>query len=687
MKQIRLGFILLLSLSFLSGCDGNGGVKNPPTFVDMYLDDEEAVVPSEAALADPRRDQRIEYDESIYSEKDFNVVVTTNGVNYDLLYSVELNDSLLGPCVYTDQSELYHATSTIKIEADQSYTTEVSLTIPGSYEHDTYLSDRTIFLTKILFSRDTVNGTFPADIPENTTKVLNFEVHAVNYFDAELGYDVAMTDGLINVVIKPGTTEYTTAQTAAKTAFVIPNTINGYGIGRIYLQDLSWITSLTIGGASEDVFILGEFPLLTTMAISGLNFVPPLIDPVYKHLTINGEFSLLTSIAAENCSGYHFFLSKNTVVENENYTTFRNEHSTTLYSFPELALLTIDSSALNIFQVGSDSLGYPFPKLATLTVTDSTISNFYFGSETNDFTKLASISANNSRFGDIKIRGSKIETESPALLNLTSGWYDYIEIRGSIIGGLDLSDSTIKLLDLYGGTVHPSVFASLILDGVVFEPFSPSIRIQGDHPDLTTIDLNNLTPTGINIGLDTNTFASLETIDLSNITASYIYVGQRETAFPSLTEFNIDHVTLSNDFRIGDEGSTFPLLEELLITNSSFANIKIGRIGDHFATLELIYFNNITLTGELNIAMIDSPILETIVLIDVTANSLSIMPILQTGDTFAAYIDNLNLSANPYFYTSCGHIYLVEEDVTTWEYYFAVQALGITMSTGAYNLV
>jgi hypothetical protein len=29
-------------------------------------------------------------------------------------------------------------------------------------------------------------------------------VHAVNYFDAELGYQVELTDGLIDVVIKTG---------------------------------------------------------------------------------------------------------------------------------------------------------------------------------------------------------------------------------------------------------------------------------------------------------------------------------------------------------------------------------------------------------------------------------------------------------------------------------------------------
>jgi hypothetical protein len=82
----------------------------------------------------------------------FTVVVETNGLNYDFaLIASSLNDSLLGPCVYTDQSKPTTPHSSIKVEADDSYTTTVSLTIPGSTEHDTYLSDRTISLTKILF--------------------------------------------------------------------------------------------------------------------------------------------------------------------------------------------------------------------------------------------------------------------------------------------------------------------------------------------------------------------------------------------------------------------------------------------------------------------------------------------------------------------------------------------------------
>ena len=44
MKQMRFGFAVLLSISFLAGCSG-AAVDDPPEFFEMYLDDEEVVVP------------------------------------------------------------------------------------------------------------------------------------------------------------------------------------------------------------------------------------------------------------------------------------------------------------------------------------------------------------------------------------------------------------------------------------------------------------------------------------------------------------------------------------------------------------------------------------------------------------------------------------------------------------------
>lgn len=684
MKNSRYWLTFLLCFPLLAGC-GSGTIDDPPEFVEMRLEDDKVVV-STSLSAKNHLKMLGEYDEDIYSHMAFTVVVETSGLNYDLLYSVELNDSLLGPCVYTDQSDTYHAASNITVEADQSYTTTVSLTIPGSTVHDTYLSDRTITLTKILFSRDTVDGTFPADIPENATKVLNFQVHAVDYLDSDLGYQVQMTDGLIDVVIKPDTPEYTSAETAGETDFVIPAEINGYAIRSVFLQDLDWITSLTINGASEDVFILGEFPLLTTMAISGLLYEPPALDPLRKHLTINGRFDLLTTITIEDCDGYNLFLAENTFVENDDYDTYKTTPGGTLYDFPELATLTINDSSLNWVWIGYDNLGYPFPKLATLSGSNFHAGEIFFGKEANAFTKLTSFEIDEGIIGNIHIAGNKPESETPALLSLTEGTYDYIDVKGSLVGNLDLTGSTVKTVQFHGGTTYPSALASFVLDGVTFGDFSPSIVIDDHHPNLTTIELRNMpTLNVITIGTDVDEFDNLETIACSHIAANSIHIGLRETEFPKLTELSFDDVALTGDLRIGDEGSTFPLLEEITITNSSFANLRISRLGDYFATLGLIYLNDVTMTGACEINYIHAPYLETVVLIDVAAASLIVAPLLDETETYAVYIDGLDLDNNPNFNSDCGHIYLNLVDVTSWEYYTAVNALGIPMSTGTYS--
>ncbi len=350
-------------------------------------------------------------------------------------------------------------------------------------------------------------------------------------------------------------------------------------------------------------------------------------------------------------------------------------------------MITINNSNLNIFQIGRDFREYPFPKLTVMSITDSVIGSFLFGEEGNDFPKLAAINVNNTIMSDIDIHGSKPEPETPAYLNLTSGQYEYIEIKGSIIGSIDLSGSSVKSLEIYGGTTYPSALNSLILDGITFEAFYPSIRIQDDHPNMTMIELVNLSLSAIVIGTDTDTFAALESIDISNVSATSIQIGQRTTSFPVLTELTVNSTTVLGDLRIGDESSTFPLLEELYVTNSTFTNLKIGRFNDEFAVLNLIYLENITLSGELIIASIVAPELAIIVLNDITTSSLSVSPTLPITETYVVYIDNLILSSTLYFNPSCNHIYLVESDVTTWGYYATVNALGIAMSTGTYAVV
>lgn len=156
-----------IPLLALSGCN-QAAVKNPPRFVEMYLHEEQSSISQQHSRIQTPKLVQTEHDGQVFSHQDFFIAIITNGTNYDLLYSVELVDSLLGTCIYTNQSLQYKADATITVESNSTYTTEVLLTIPGSTSHTSYLSERTITLTKILFSRDNVNGTFAAEIPSNT---------------------------------------------------------------------------------------------------------------------------------------------------------------------------------------------------------------------------------------------------------------------------------------------------------------------------------------------------------------------------------------------------------------------------------------------------------------------------------------------------------------------------------------
>jgi len=68
-------------------------------------------------------------------------------------------------------------------------------------------------ITKILFSRDTVDGTFPADIPENSTTALYFQIHALNYLDTELGLPLSVDGDHVNIILDPDSSFYDDAET------------------------------------------------------------------------------------------------------------------------------------------------------------------------------------------------------------------------------------------------------------------------------------------------------------------------------------------------------------------------------------------------------------------------------------------------------------------------------------------
>jgi hypothetical protein len=123
----------------------------------------------------------------------------------------------------------------------------------------------------------------------------------------------------------------------------------------------------------------------------------------------------------------------------------------------------------------------------------------------------------------------------------------------------------------------------------------------------------------VEIGSNVNAFTNLETISFSNTEVGYIRIGGGASTFPKLAMLSFDGLTLTGDICIGQGGDSFALLEEITITNSSLVNIRFHNIGED---VKAIYVNNVTLEGEFYIAYTDSPSLETIVLINLTAESL-----------------------------------------------------------------
>ncbi|MDD4595827.1 MAG: hypothetical protein PHQ30_03790, partial [Candidatus Izemoplasmatales bacterium] len=281
MKKIRIVLLSAMLVGLFVGCNENQtSVDNPPEFVEMYLNEPSVLQATDfrsnstegILLIDEDLTDDVIYDGVLMSESDFEVVVVTNGINYDLLFSVEVTDSALGVCVYTDQSVLYVASATVTVETDGTYTTTIALTIPASTGLTTFLSERTISLTKILFTRDTANGTFPADIPENSTTSLLFEIHATEYFDETIGLPIKVNDdGLVDIILTPDSEYYAQAQTSALSEVIIPEVVNGYDIGSVILMDLNWIINMTVTGANQDVFIMGDFAALTSLTFDKIN--------------------------------------------------------------------------------------------------------------------------------------------------------------------------------------------------------------------------------------------------------------------------------------------------------------------------------------------------------------------------------------------------------------------------------
>jgi uncharacterized protein YjbI with pentapeptide repeats len=693
MKNRWVFILVLVPLALLWGCNG-GAVKDPPEFIEMFLDPESDVVfdSEEVSWSRKETDENTDtettvatgpqYDGSFYSETGFEVIVVTNGENYDLLFSVELLDSLLGPCVYTDQSTLYHATSTVEVQTDGTYTTTVILTVPGSTAPETYLTERTITLSKILFSRDTVDGSFPADIPSNTTTQLLFEVHAREYFDETLGLPLEVNpEGLVDVVLTPESEFYSQAQTLGATEIDLPEIVNGYEIGKIYLEDLSWVESMSLSGASDDVFLLGDFSALTSLEFSAFSFPDMMSNP--KDLTLNGSFPVLTEISLDGMDRYNFFLCHNSYSQNEDYQAFVTAFGTPLYAFPELATLQIvNFSRMGLVRIGKDGLGLPFPSLSTITLMNAFVSDLEIGEEGNQMDALTAITVTNTQCGSLKINGTKSAEESPATLTVFASESVYtIQIRGSIIGTINLSNTTLSELIIDGGTVNDSRISSISLQYLTFPGGAGTFQIKGFQPALLTLALADLDLTSLLIGDIGSDFSALQTLILSGLDLYNLYIGERDTVFSALQEIAIDDIIVDYQFRIGGENVDFPELTEIGITNSTFHNFNLG--GSDFDKVISILIDNCSFDDAINLGSTDSFLaLESIVLKDV---SCLFFMFHCTGSTYDLYVDNLT-STNGINLTAaeCLQVYVPEVDPTTWAYYEYVNGLAIPVTTGEY---
>ena len=685
MKTIRSLIIISLVSFLLFGCNSND-VKDPPELVDMYYNDSHASSPSATirpiknspiflsevtesttspTVTSTTIDITVDYEAIIDSEVDFEIVVETNGENYDLLYSVELNDSLLGDCVYTDQSTLYKASSTIITEGDGSYNTRVILTIPGSENHTTYLSERTISLTKILFTRDTADGTFPAEIPDNTTTTLLFEVHAISYFDTTLGVPVEKNNDVVDIILTPESTYFSQAETAAVSTLSIPNTVNGYPIGCVILEDLDWISTLEILGASEDVMILGDFSLLTSMMLDGLVFesIPALTDT--RDVIINGIFPVLTSLTLQHTRGYQIYLTELSNSENDFYESYLEAVDTSPYSFPELETLTIDDCHANNLTVGADAVQAPFSKLTDFVLSDSIVGTLTFGNEDNDFPKLETITLTDTFLSEALISGTKPPEEAAAAFvadGIQTDWS--LTLRGSLFSTLSFTDCSLGVLSVEGGTVESSRLSGFSFATTLFNRNNPHLYLVGSHPHLASLTFSNINIPSLQIGGIGSQFPILTEITFTNFEGGNLNIGERDCEFPLLTDITLTDVDCGNFIRIGGENADYDMLESIHLERVEANNLLIGYYGPVMDLLSLIWLEEvaITLTTSISLAAVA---LDEIVLDQIVTSALNVNPY---GGAFDLYVNQL-AAVTFTLSTDCATIYVSNSPATEWDYY------------------
>ena len=703
MKRWLSAFLVLIPAIFFIGC--NAGVKNPPVFVEMYLNPgsvlsetgglpekpegwlllEETTTTTEEETTTTTTTTTTTGPEDagdIYSESDFEVVVVTNGANYDLLFSVELTDSELGACVYTDQSTLYHATSTIEVQKDGSYTTTTVLTVPGSAVPETYLSERTITLSKILFTRDTVNGTFPADIPENTDTSLLFTVHAREYFDATIGLPVRVNgDGKLDIVLTPESPFYAAAQTAAVAVVTLPSTLNGYPIGEIWLEDLPWVTQMSLSGGTDHCFLLGDFSALQSLSLSSFYFSTP---QQTRHITITGTFSALETFELNDIQGYRVFVGLDNVIDSTEYDAYRETGPVPACDFTALKTVDVWGSHLDILRIGRDLADFPFTALETVAVDESGVSTVELGGQNTDFAALSSFTVTDSTLGSVYLAGTKPAASAGAAVTYLRTTQTYtLYFSGSAFATLSFTESDLGGLDLddADGEV-PSKLSAVTFTGSNMTQSQNSFRLHGVFPALLTLNLADFALGELRLGDVGSVFDALTTLSLSGLTGSNLWIGERDAAFPVLTEIAITDCVFGN-VRIGGENADYPLLEEIRVEGTDITgDLIFGYQGGSFDALDLILVSDAEVGDELLVgpstamAALDSVVIRRTACVTFGLHVYS--------GTYALYYEestasvNFNVAESQYL----THIWVSADPATSWTHYAYATGMGIPVTTG-----
>jgi len=669
-KQLAL-LTLLLSLTALSGCQNAANVKDGPQFVSLTIEQ------TDPALLDGPLESSFDF--AVFSHQDFEIVVETSGTNPDRFLALEINDSRSGNLKFTPTSSRYPAIAETLENENGQFVTTIRAFIPGSTGHDTYLSTRILRITNILFERDGVFGAFSAtEINQDAARLL-LEVHASIYFDRGLGLPTQINDGRIDISIIPGTSEYTRVKSIGNAHLVIPAFINDYPVGMIFLHDLDWVVTLTIEGATSDVFLIGKFDKLESLSVYGLDGTG---QTGSRFFNLTAHCPLLTSIIIADSDNYAIYIGFNIYATNTLYRNYRLSSTDYPYTMPELVSVTVTRSNLGLLQIGRDFYTVPFVRFERLFIDRSTIGLVNFGHEENTFHWLDEIMAVDSVIDALVISGEKNALLPPATLRLQRGNYGHLFLTGSTIRYIEANGVSFSRINIRGSEKVETILFELKLKDVVITGPNNDLVIDGFLPNLRIVELENVTLGDMLIGEPSTAFLSLQTISLINVNGNFLAIGASSTYFSLLETIEIRDSNFEQQIRIGYEYSNYRILTSITIDNVTSGDIIIGILNDSFARLRLIYINDVILSGGFVLHGAFLPFIESIVFKDTTLDTLYMAQI--TG-SYDLYLENITVN-EILGLNGTDTVFVTDDPSSSWPYYDDVMALGFPVATGTYSV-